>query len=390
MFNDLLVAIDGGKCAFLILLDLSAAFDTVDHELLLNFLEKYVGLSGTVLQSLRSYLSERSQCVTIKNILSHLSELIFGVPQGSVLGPLIFCIYTLPLCTILEKHGISYHIYADDTQLYFFFDPKECDQALQIVSKCVADVRSWMIHNKLKINDDKTEFLILTSQHSKSKLNCSLPIGSSQVNPSSSCRNLGVTFDNKLTMNLHISNLCRNMMFHLRKIGSIRSILSENAAAQLVHSLITSKLDYCNSLLYGLSDSQINRLQRIQNVAARIVSCCPKYSHMTPILHQLHWLPVRARITFKVLLLTYRCLNGTAPQYLDDLITRYSPARSLRSSSQSLLVVPKTRLKTVGQRAFIFASPHEWNKLPQDIKSAETVTVFKQSLKTHLFRMYYK
>ena len=372
------------------MLDLSAAFDTVDHETLLVFLNRYIGLSGAVLESLKTYLTGRNQCVSIKNVLSHLSELIFGVPQGSVLGPLIFCIYTLPVGIILDKHGINYHIYADDTQVYFFFNPNECDRALKSLSQCVSDVRSWMIQNKLKINDDKTEFLILTSQHCKVKLDCTLQIGASCVQPSSSCRNLGVTFDEHLSMNLHVSNLCRNMLFYLRKISSLRSLLSETAAAQLVHALVTSRLDYCNSLLYGLPDCQIKRLQRVQNVAARIVSCSTKSAHITPILRQLHWLPVKARIIFKILLLTYRCQNGTSPSYLEDLVSKYTPPRSLRSSSQCLLSITKTKLKkTLGQRSFSFAAPHEWNQLPLDIKSCASVTCFKSSLKTYLFKKFY-
>ena len=384
---DLLMAVDRGKCAFLVLLDLSAAFDTVDHETLLAFLQDYVGLSGNVLQILKSYLTDRTQCVSIKNVLSYLSELLYGVPQGSVLGPLIFCLYTLPLGTIIRHHKLSYHVYADDTQIYLFFDINSCDAAITAVTECIKDIRSWMVRNKLKINDEKTEFLVISSPYMKFNMDCSLKIGDITVQPSDSCKNLGVIMTNHLTMEKHIVNVCKNMLFYIRKIGAIRHLLNETATTQLVHALVTSRLDYCNSLLYGLPDTLIKRLQRVQNIAARIVTRCPKSCHMTPVLYDLHWLPVRSRILFKILLLTYRCLNGLAPAYLVDLITPYTPGRTLRSSNKLLITVPKTRLKTIGQRSFTFAAAHEWNELSMDVKTAQSIDSFKAALKKHLFEL---
>ena len=351
--------LDKGKCAFLILLDLSATFDTVDHTTLLEFLYKFVGLDGEALSILKSYLTDRTQGVLIDNVLSSLSELFFGVPQGSVLGPLIFCIYTLPLGAILRHHQIHYSIYADDTQLFLSFDSNCEDEALQAVTKCIEDIRTWMIDKKLKINDDKTEFLVLSSVRSKVNLDCALKIGQSTVLPSKTCKNLGVAFDQHLDMHSQISAICRGVVYHLKRIGSIRSLLPDAAAAQLVHSLVTARLDYCNSLLYNLPDSQLNRLQRVQNIAARIVSKCPKFCHMTPILQDLHWLPVKARIIFKILLLTYRSLHGTAPEYLSELVSPYSPSCSLRPEYKHLLVVPKVRLKTLDQQSFSFGAATE-------------------------------
>lgn len=219
--------------------------------------------------------------------------------------------------------------------------------------------------------------------------NQSLCIGQSTVEPSASCRNLGVVFDKNLLLSSHVSAVCRNTLYYLRKIGSIRALLTEAAASQLVHSLVSTRLDYCNSLLYGLPDCQVKRLQRVQNVAARIVSRTERSAHISPVLYNLHWLPIRYRIIFKVLLLTYRCLKGTAPVYLSELVIPYIPKRSLRSSNQGLLVVPKTRLATYGQRSFAYAAATEWNLLPTDLKTATSVESFKSKLKTHLFKLCY-
>ena len=191
--NDIMMAVDKGKHVFLVLLDLSAAFDTVDHEILLVFLKEHVGLSGSVLRMFESYLQGRSQCISINNILSTLSHLVFGVPQGSVLRPIIFCTYTLPLGAILRSHKMLYHIYADDTQLYCTFDADSSTDALARVEACIRDIRSWMIANKLKINDDKTEFLAISSSRSSVKLDSSLTIGNESISQSASCRNLGTS-----------------------------------------------------------------------------------------------------------------------------------------------------------------------------------------------------
>ena len=127
----------------------------------------------------------------------------------------------------------------------------------------------------------------------------------------------------------------------------------------------------------------------MQNIAARIVSKCPKYAHITPILKSLHWLPIKARILFKILLLMYKSVNGLAPKYLCDMAVSHVPSRALRSSDKELLVVPKARCKTLGERAFAVAGPREWNKLPLSLRHASSVISFKKDLKTFLFNMYF-
>ena len=156
VYNDVMLCIDQGKGCILVLLDLSAAFDTVDHAVLFNLLEHSLGISGTALSLLKSYLQGRSQCVQIDGITSEFADLTCGVPQGSVLGPLNFCMYMYPLGSILRHHCINYHIYADDTQLYISFDLSDPSIAIDKVNKCISDIKTWMIQNKLKINDSKT------------------------------------------------------------------------------------------------------------------------------------------------------------------------------------------------------------------------------------------
>ena len=141
-----------------------------------------------------------------------------------------------------------------------------------------------------------------------------------------------------------------------------------------------------NSLLYGLPQHLISRLQSIQNTAARVVTRTRKFDHISPVLKQLHWLPVRYPIVFKILLLVYKALNGTAPSYISELLKYYTSERKLRSSSQHLLATPKATLKTYGERAFAVAAPRLWNLIPLELTSSSSIDIFKRPLKIHLFK----
>ena len=182
---------------------------------------------------------------------------------------------------------------------------------------CAVEIKQWMIINKLKFNDDKTEFLIIGNPQQRLKVSLpSLSVGDVPIAPTTECRNLGVIIDNSMTMDKQVSAMCKSISFHLRNISKIRKYLTDSSAASLVHALISSRLDYCNSLLYKIPKFQIKRLQLLQNTAARIVTGTPKYHHITPVLKQLHWLPVESRIKYKILLMVYKSLTGTAPSYL--------------------------------------------------------------------------
>ena len=285
---------------------------------------------------------------------------------------------------------MSYHLYADDTQLYCASDAGAFSDTLVKLEACVKDIRSWMIKNKLKINDDKTEFLMVSSSRSRVQLEESLRIGDTVVSSSASCRNLGVMFDKHADMTKQVSSVCRSAHFHLRNINIIRPLLTNDATAQLIHALITSRLDYCNSLLYGLPDCVIYKLQRIQNIACRILCRKPRASEVSALMCELHWLPVRRRIQFKVLLFTFKSLHDLVPSYICDLVKMYAPKKELRSQHQHRLDPPKTRLKTYGDRSFQSAAAKEWNLLPLYIKLAPSLATFKSNLKTHLFKQHFK
>ncbi|KAI5629204.1 hypothetical protein C0J50_8103, partial [Silurus asotus] len=181
----------------------------------------------------------------------------------------------------------------------------------------------------------------------------------------------------------------KTAFFHLRNISKLRNMLSISDAEKLVHAFMTSRIDYCNALLGGCPASLINKLQLVQNAAARVLTRARKYDHITPILSSLHWLPVKFRIDYKLLLLTYKALNGLAPMYLSSLLTCYNPPRSLRSQNSGLLVVRRIAKSTKGGRAFSHLAPKLWNSLPDSDRGSDTLTQFKCRLKTYLFSKAY-
>lgn len=179
-----------------------------------------------------------------------------------------------------------------------------------------------------------------------------------------------------------VSKLC---YFQLRNLSGLRPYLDKKALEKIVHCFISTRLDYCNSLYVGLPDTLLYKLQKIQNTAARILKGARKRDHITPILKELHWLPVRFRVQFKCLALVFKCIHGLAPVYLCDLITFHRPSRSLRSESNKYnLLVPFSRSSMASERAFSIAGPRLWNALPDYLKDHTDLCKFKEDLKTYL------
>ena len=245
-----------------------------------------------------------------------------------------------------------------------------------------------MLTHRLKINDDKTELLgIGTNQQLAKVPNLSIKVGSADIKTSDTARNLGVIFDDKMTMEKHVNDISKRAFSQLRRLRQIRQYLSKEAIESLVHSFVSSTLDYCNAVLYGCAKRLLDKLQKVQNCAARVVIGGSKYDHVKPLLKALHWLPVAQRIDFKIALLTYKCLNGFAPKYLVDLSKAQKSCRALRSNKKNRLNQPMTRTKTLGTKALTYAAPTVWNSLPDNIKNTKCINTFKRLLKTHYFKI---
>ena len=388
--NDLYRASDQGNVSILSLLDLSAAFDTIDHSILCERLSSTFGLAGIVLRWFQSYLADRTQSVVVPGAQSPPSLLKYGVPQGSVLGPVLFTMYTKPLSSIIRLSGLSYHFFADDTQLHDSTKPSNIPSLAQDMKRSIDNVSDWMKGNKLKMNEEKTEIISIGTKSKLEQVTVhSLTFSDCEITFSKSVRNLGVHLDTCLTMENQVNLLCKTLYFQLRRIGKIRKYLTLDAAKKLAVSFILSRLDFCNSLLCGIPDEKLNKLQRIQNRAARMVLRRSRHESATLLLRTLHWLPVKARIEYKIATLCFQCIyTDTMPGYLSDLVPMYRPARALRSQDTSLLVVPRYKLETYGKRSFAVFGPTVWNSLPPTLRLNQSLTTFKKHLKTFLFQKY--
>ena len=231
----------------------------------------------------------------------------------------------------------------------------------------VTDIRAWYAANMLKCNDPKTEMMIISSKHSPINDFIPLKVGDHFISAAPKLRNLGVIMDKHLLMSQHISRTVSTAFLKIREISYYRKFLTSSATKTLIHAYVTSRLDYCNGLLYGLPKESINRLQSVLNTAARLVTLTRKYDSITPVLKELHWLPVQFRIRYKVLLQVFKSLNGMAPKYLSDKLNK-RPNNGLRSDNKNLLIIPKSHLKLYGDRAFSVAGPKLWNELPYDLR----------------------
>ena len=235
----------------------------------------------------------------------------------------------------------------------------------------------------------RRNFSSLAPRKKLSKVNISsITVGNSAVIKSSVVRNLGSYIDDKLTMNSHINKVCNASFYYLHNIRRIRKHQSCDSLETLIHAFVSNRLDYRNSLLYGLPHIQIDKIQRVQNTAARLIFEQPKFCHITPVLSQLHWLPIKYRIEFKISLMTLKAIPGMVPDYICKLISRRkSTGYSLRSSKKFMLEVPGSKiLPTLGGRAFCYVAPKLWNNLPSEISSLDSLSNFKCHVKTHLFK----
>ncbi|XP_046642630.1 uncharacterized protein LOC124327678 [Daphnia pulicaria] len=400
--NDLLQAASQGHGCVVLLLDLTAAFDTIDHEILLDRISSHCGIDGKPLAWIASYLRNRTQSVIVDGVESVPVQVKYGVPQGSVLGPKLYTIYVNCLRLVAERYGISIEQYSDDTAIYLEFGfSRDClDQfdALRILSECAGDLIDWFSFNWVKLNPSKSEVLYFAPSELAGKL-APMPfrVGDNLVTPTTSAKVLGVHLSSDLTMDRQISAISRAANFNLYRLGKIRSHLTTEATKILVHSLVISHLDYANSLLAGLSKEKLRPLQSVQDSAARLIHRGVFSTEESRF--RLHWLPIHYRILFKVLLLVFDCLQGTAPVYLQECVALHVPGRAgLRAEARSLRVVASTRTRgkknappkpAYQKRSFISYAPHYWNELPPAIRSTSSRQDFKKLLKTHFFTLSY-
>ena len=317
----------------------------------------------------------------------------YGLPQGSVLAPLLFVLYTSDLGAVFQGFGVCSHQFADDTQALLHGPASSAVQMVESLLEASSALEAWLSSNRLRLNPDKTQFIWLGGRLQLDKIDTdSLHNRYPLIQFSSSVRDLGIILDPTLSFMQQANSVSRSCFYHLRQLRSIRSSLSTHAITILVHALICTRVDFGNAVYIGLSASNTYKFQSILNAAARLIGGIPKFAHISGFIRDtLHWLPIQQRVQFKTLSLMRNCIAGVAPAYLRSFCTLVSsiPSRvSLRSSTCELLVVPRMRSATAHSRCFARVGPAIWNSLPHCLRLellALSPAQFRRRLKTYLF-----
>lgn len=381
--NDILIAADEKSATVVMLLDLSAAFDTVDHDVILKILNNEIGIKGNALSWFTSFLKGRCQCIRLGKTLSEVILIKFGVPQGSVLGPVLFNLYLRSIYLTVKKLRFDILGFADDHQISKSF--LQCNQMATLtvqMKECFRVIKWWMNKYYLQLNDSKTQIIVFGPR----KVLNEIEIGGINMNSSATIRfvstvkNLGFRMDNQLTFEKQIAGVKKRCFQTIRNIRKIRFLLSDEQCKVIVNSLVISCLDYGNGLYFGINERLINQLQLIQNAAAKAITKKYKHDHVDNDLIELHWLTIKRRIVFKLALLAHKCLLGQSPVYLQNMFNYAHYGHKLR------LVVPTSNTR-YGHRSFSVAAPRIYNRLPSNLVALDNISIFKSQLKTYLFTM---
>ena len=381
--DNLLISCDKKTPTLVMFLDLSAAFDTVDQAKLLQILHDDIGVRGVALKWFESFLCGRTQKVKIGDEYSSEVELDFGVTQGSILGPKLFNIYAKPFPEKLKVVKVSVEGYADDHQLLKGFNLIfQVEVLVEGIQETFDVIENWMRENFLKLNSDKTQIMIVAPEAilKDIKINGTF-INGKCIRFVNSAKNLGVYFDSTLSMDVQVQKVVSSCFSTIRLLSRIKHFLITEQLQLLVCSLVLSVIDYCNILYYGMSNENLKKLQSVQNSAARLACKVNIYDRVPSeeLFRRLHWLKVRERIAYKVLVVVHKCVYGNAPSDVKDLV-RFS------QSNRTKKLEVRPCLGEMGNRAFSVCGPRLWNCLPTELRMNGNMEDFKKKLKTYLFK----
>ena len=377
--NDLLLSCDDNTPTVVLFLDLSAAFDTVDHEKLLHILYNDIGIRGTAYNWCKSFLTNRKCKVMIGDSYSAEDLLWYGVAQGSILGPRFFNIYTKPLYKYIKPTKFEIEGFADDHQLMRrFILNAQCHALQNNIEYCLNRISQWMNDYFLKLNEDKTKILVIAPPSIQKEIYVGgVLLNNGCIRFDECAKNLGILIDDELSFEPQVNKVVKSCFNIIRKLWSIKRFLTIEHLQTLICSYIFSKIDYCNCLYYGINQSTLDKLQRVQNSAARLIRKIDGNLTLDEVFKKFHWLKVHERILYKILVIVHKCLIQKAPPSLCLLVSYAESDRTMK--------LCETRVKTkFGDRAFSHVGPKLWNMLPWAVRKVNITDVFKKSLKSYL------
>ena len=361
-----------------VLMDLSKAFDSIDHTIL-----HALGVSQPALEWFRSYLYSRTQSVRIESYVSDALPLSHGVPQGFILGPLLFNVYINDLPTIPKPCSVE--SFVDDSKLYLTFQSKDADLAMETMCEDLKTVAAWFCSNSLLINPGKTKLLVFGTRQMLSNVcsNFKLSLLGKELSPEPFAKDLGVFMDSTLSFDEHVMQITSKCIASLCQVNRVRHVLDKKTLMTIINALVFSRLFYCSSVWGGISMMNVLKLQSVQNFAARIITSTRKHDHIQPILRDLNWLNVESTIKYRDGLMAFKCMNGYAPEYLCDQFILRSKIHSRNTRNKDKLVIPLCKT-AAGQKSFVYRATSIWNSLSQDLINLNNLNSFKRLYKLSL------
>ena len=379
MINKLLKQGERNLASVLLFLDLSAAFNTVDHKNLLRILRYDYGIVGNALKWFESFLIGRSFKIKIGDSYSTELQLIYGVAQGSVLGPRLFNLYCSSLHSCVQQTKFDVEGFADDHQLVKHFYPDFQHQVLSTdIQECMKTIMTWMNSHFLRINPDKTKIIVIAPPFLRRQVIVGGTfLGNECIRFVETAKNLGVVYDQQLNFDAQVTKVAKSCFQMIRNLYSIRHFINSTQLKQLVCSKILSKIDYCNILYFGINESSLRKLQHVQNCAARLIIKKENPMSLDNFFYRQHWLKVKERIHYKVLLIVHKCITLQAPPIVGSLLNFGNSIRTMKLEEQRVY----TRF---GTRSFEHIGPKLWNLLSKEIRNEQDTIVFKKRLKSYL------
>ena len=375
--DDLLKAMDEKKISILVLMDMWKAFDSINHDMLL-FKLRSLGVSPSALEWFESYLKGRYQHVRIGDVASQSLPVYYGVPQGSILGPVLFTVYINDLLTVPKRCQSA--SYVDDSKLYLKFKTNELCNAVSAVNSDLNEICKWCCYNSLLLNPDKTKVLVVgVPQLLRQLPDFTITLCGKPISPIPVAKDLGVFLDQCLSYNEHIRKTVASCMNKLIQINRIKHLFDKETLLLVINSFVFSRLFYCSSVWSNTSATYIHKLQLVQNFAARIILGPRKYDHISAGLRSLRRLNVKQRFMVNDAVMMHKCLKGLSPSYLSNKFSTRATIHERQTRNRDSLNIPPSRING-GQRAFYYRGVKVWNDLSKELREITNTKVFKRRL----------